>query len=137
MALHPTEFTFASASADSIKKWQFPGGHFLDNFDGHDTIINSLSINEDNVVVTGGDDGSLKFWDWDSGYNFQSTITKNQPGSLDNEAAIYASTFDRSGSRLITCEGDKTIKIWKEDDKSSQETHPIIGWDKYQVKKHY
>ena len=31
MALHPTEFTFASASADSIKKWQFPGGHFLDN----------------------------------------------------------------------------------------------------------
>ena len=23
------------------------------------------------------------------------------------------------------------------DDKSSKETHPIIGWDKYQVKKHY
>ena len=33
MALHHTEFTFASASADSIKKWEFPGGNFLDNFD--------------------------------------------------------------------------------------------------------
>ena len=25
----------------------------------------------------------------------------------------------------------------KEDEKSSKETHPIIGWDKYQIKKHY
>ena len=137
LALHPTEFTFASASADSIKKWHFPAGHFLDNFDGHDSIINTISINEDNVMFTGGDDGSINFWDWDSGYNFQSTLTKNQPGSIDGEAAIYASTFDRSGSRLITCEGDKTIKIWKEDEQCSKETHPITGWNKYQIKKHY
>jgi hypothetical protein len=29
---------------------------------------------------------------------------------------IYAMTFDQSGSRLITCEADKTIKIYKEDE---------------------
>jgi pleiotropic regulator 1 len=29
---------------------------------------------------------------------------------------IYAMTFDHSGSRLITCEADKTIKIYKEDE---------------------
>ena len=29
LALHPTEFTFASGGADSIRKWRFPDGDFL------------------------------------------------------------------------------------------------------------
>lgn len=37
-------------------------------------------------------------------------------GSMDSEAGVYAMTFDQSGSRLITCDADKTIKIYKEDD---------------------
>ena len=36
-------------------------------------------------------------------------------GSLDSEAGILCSTFDRSGSRLIVGEADKSIKIYKED----------------------
>ena len=36
-----------------------------------------------------------------------------QPGSLDSEAGIFALCFDKSESRLISCEGDKTIKIYK------------------------
>jgi WD40 repeat protein len=62
-----------------------------------------------------GDNGSLHFWDWRSGYNFQRIHTAVQPGSIDSEAGIFASTFDKSGCRLITCEADKTIKIYKED----------------------
>ena len=31
-----------------------------------------------------------------------------------SKAGIYAMTFDNSGSRLITCETDKTIKFYKE-----------------------
>jgi pleiotropic regulator 1 len=34
-------------------------------------------------------------------------------------------TFDQSGSRLLTCEADKTIKIYKEDENASEETHPV------------
>ena len=34
-----------------------------------------------------------------------------QPGSLDSEAGIFKMCFDHSGSRLITCEADKTIKV--------------------------
>lgn len=37
-------------------------------------------------------------------------------GSMDSEAGVFAMTFDQSGSRLITCDADKTIKIYKEDD---------------------
>jgi pleiotropic regulator 1 len=85
-------------------------------------------VNRDGVLFTGGDDGSMKFWDWKTGYNFQTTQTTVQPGSLAGEAAIYGSTFDRTGSRLITVEADKTIKIWKEDPNATPETHPLVNW---------
>lgn len=58
----------------------------------------------------------MYFWDWKTGYNFQRLQTIPQPGSIDPEMGIYAMTFDHSGSRLITCEADKTIKIYKEDE---------------------
>lgn len=58
----------------------------------------------------------MHFWDWRTGYNFQRLQASVQPGSLDSEAGIFAMTFDLSSSRLITCEADKTIKIYKEDD---------------------
>ncbi len=33
----------------------------MHNFSGHDSIVNTLSINQDNVMVSGGDDGTLVF----------------------------------------------------------------------------
>jgi len=123
--LHPDEFSFASGGADNIKKWKLPEGSFMQNLGGHNSIINSLSLNQDNVLFSGSDNGSMYFWDWKSGYNFQQLQTIPQPGSLESEAGIFASTFDLSGSRLITCEADKTIKIWKEDEEATPESYPI------------
>ena len=114
LVLHPEEFTFASASVDNIKKWKFPHGEFLHNFSGHGAIINSLAVNQDNVMVSGADDGSLVFWDWGSGQCFQGEKSVAQPGSLVSEAGIYYCTFDRTGLRLLTCEADKSIKVWGE-----------------------
>lgn len=125
LATHPTEFTFASASTGSIKQWKCPEGDFMQNFDGQNAIINTLSVNDENVMFSGGDNGSMSFWDWKTGYQFQSIDTMAQPGSLDAEAGIMASTFDRTGLRLITGEADKTIKIWKEDENATPETHPV------------
>lgn len=34
---------------------------------------------------------------------------------MDSESGIFAMTYDKSGSRLITAEADKTVKIYKED----------------------
>ncbi|KAI9141982.1 putative Pre-mRNA splicing protein prp5 [Paraphysoderma sedebokerense] len=125
LALHPTEYSFASASPDNIKQWKLPETKFIQNCSGHRAIVNTLSANSDNVMFSGGDNGSMYFWDWKSGYNFQKVDTVAQPGSLSSEAGIFASTFDRTGSRLFTCEADKTIKVWKEDEKATPETHPI------------
>lgn len=84
-----------------MKKWEAKEGTFLRNFSGHNAIINSVAINQDGVMVSGGDNGSMRFWDYKTGYCFQSEATKAQPGSLDSEAGIYASTFDKTG--LYVC----------------------------------
>ncbi|GAB0134886.1 pre-mRNA-splicing factor prp46 [Epichloe bromicola] len=125
LAVHPTEFTFASASTGSIKQWKCPEGAFMQNFEGQNAIINTLSVNQNNVMFSGADNGSMGFWDWKTGHRFQSLDTTAQPGSLDAEAGIMSSTFDRSGLRLICGEADKTIKIWKPDEKATAETHPL------------
>ena len=86
-----------------------------------------------NVCFSLGDNGSLYFWDWKTGYNFQRKQTVLQPGSIDSEAGIYAATFDKSGTRLITCEADKTIKIYKEDD-SAVSFWAISAFTKFRVR---
>eukprot|EP00824_Muranothrix_gubernata_P002324 TRINITY_DN1273_c0_g1_i1.p1 TRINITY_DN1273_c0_g1~~TRINITY_DN1273_c0_g1_i1.p1 ORF type:complete len:545 (+),score=98.83 TRINITY_DN1273_c0_g1_i1:3-1637(+) len=123
--VHPTEYTMASASADNIKKWKFPEGSFLQNISGQRAVLNALAVNRDNVLVAGADNGNMDFFDWKTGYNFQQMQTRVQPGSLESEAGIFGMAFDRTGSRLIVGEADKSIKVYKEDDTATLETHPI------------
>ncbi len=49
------------------------------------------------------------------------------PGSLVSEVGTFAMTFDHTGSRLITCEADKTIKMYKEGDSATKESH-LVNW---------
>lgn len=125
LASHPTEWTFASGSSGQIKQWKCPEGAFMQNFDGHNSIINTLSVNEDNVMFSGGDNGSIAFWDWKTGHKFQHEESIAQPGSLDAEAGIMSSMFDLTGLRLITGEADKTIKVWKQDENATEDSHPL------------
>ena len=129
MSFHPEEYTFVSGASDNMKVWKCPEGEFLRNISGHHSIINDVAINQDNVLVSCADDGSMKFWDWKSGYNFQTMESKPQPGSISSEAGIFCAEFDKSSLRLITGECDKTIKIWKEDEEATEETHPVdLNW---------
>uniref|UniRef100_A0A669EN48 Pleiotropic regulator 1 n=1 Tax=Oreochromis niloticus TaxID=8128 RepID=A0A669EN48_ORENI len=125
LVLHPRQYTFASGSADNIKQWMFPDGNFIQNLSGHNAIINTLAVNSDGVLVSGADNGTIHMWDWRTGYNFQRIHAAVQPGSLDSESGIFACMFDHSESRLITAEADKTIKVYKEDDTATEESHPV------------
>lgn len=127
LAAHPSEHTFASGAADNIKKFRLPEGEFLHNMlQQQRAIINCLAVNQDGVMASGGDNGSLNFWDWRSGNVFQESQSIVQPGSLDAEAGIYAMGFDMTGTRLVTCEADKTIKMWKQDEHATPDSHPIL-----------
>lgn len=61
-----------------------------------------------------GDNGSMTWWDYKTGLPFQTSQDIAQPGSLEAESGIFASTFDQTGSRLILGCADKTIKIYSE-----------------------
>jgi pleiotropic regulator 1 len=121
LATHPTEFTFATGSTSTIKQWKCPEGAFMQNFEGHNAIINTMSVNDQNVFFSGGDNGSMSFWDWKSGHRFQALDTTAQPGSLDAESGLMSSIFDNSGSRLICGEADKTSKF-------SVDYVEFVGW---------
>lgn len=56
LTIHPTEYSFASGSSggNNIKKWKCPEGAFVHNFSGHDAIINTVAVNEDGVMFSGG-----------------------------------------------------------------------------------
>lgn len=124
--IQPTfENSFLSCAADSLKKWKGRDGVFLKNFTGHNSVVNAATINESGVTISAADDGTMSFWDYNTGYCFQKIRSIVQPGSLDAENAIYAAEFDLTGTRLITGEADKTIKIWKEEEYASEITHPI------------
>uniref|UniRef100_T1IU65 Pleiotropic regulator 1 n=1 Tax=Strigamia maritima TaxID=126957 RepID=T1IU65_STRMM len=125
LAFHPKLYMFASGSPDNIKQWKCPDGKFVQNLSGHNAIVNCLAVNSDGVFVSGGDNGTLFLWDWKTGYNFQRIQAPVQPGSIESEAGIFSCCFDHSGTRLITTEADKTIKIYREDETATEESHPI------------
>lgn len=134
LAVHPTEFSFASGSTggNNIKKWKCPDGAFVHNFSGHEAIVNTLSVNAEGAFFSGGgsqpynatteiadwyslvlsgDNGTITWWDYKTGLPFQHMEDVPQPGSLDAEAGVFCSTFDQTATRLITGGADKTIKV--------------------------
>ncbi|EHM99931.1 Prp46p [Saccharomyces cerevisiae x Saccharomyces kudriavzevii VIN7] len=129
-ALHPKEFSVASACTDDIRSWGIADGSLLTNFESEKTgIINTLSINQDDVLFAGGDDGTLSFYDYKSGHKYQSLATREMVGSLESERSVLCSTFDKTGLRLITGEADKSIKIWKQDETATRESDPGLVWN--------
>jgi len=124
LLFHPVQYTFCSGSGDNLKVWKCPKGRFLRNFDKPPfSVINTLAINQNDVIVSGHQTGHLIFWDWKTGYSFQKILSYPQPGSIDAEAGIKECSFDGTGTRLITVETDETIKIWKEDEDSKNTDH--------------
>ena len=63
--------------------------------------MNDFSINHDNVMATAGDDGSINFWDYKSGFRYQQLMSKVQPGSLSSENGIFACLFDKCGDTML------------------------------------
>lgn len=114
LVMHPQEMTMCSGDANgNLKQWLLPGGELLNEFGEADNrkIINTLSINPgSNTLFAGYDDGNMEFYDYVSGELVQKDNSTPVPGS--DESTIYASSFDMLGLRLISCEGDKSIKIW-------------------------
>ena len=118
LSLNPSEFSFVSASTGSIKKFAFPEGRFMQNFefdsDEKRSIIPAIQVHRSgDFIVAGSESGFLKFWDWKSAKLVQTLPIKTLPGSLESESGVQALAFDITGERIIACVGDKTIQMFK------------------------
>ena len=60
LAMSRRQMTFVSGGADNIKQWHSKEGTFLRNFAGHNAVVNAMALNDDDMLVSGGDDGSLR-----------------------------------------------------------------------------
>ena len=78
-------------------------------------------MNSDGVLVSGGEEGKLYFWDDESGEIFQKIKTTIQPGSLECESQIFDCIFDMTETRLIITGCDKTIKMFKQVDEEEED----------------
>jgi hypothetical protein len=76
------------------------------NFTGHEAIINTLSVNEDGVMFSGADNGTLTMWDYATGLPFQHLKDIPQPGSLDAEAVSVRLDFADAGCVLLDVRQD-------------------------------
>jgi pleiotropic regulator 1 len=97
------EHSFVSGAADCLKKWQGKDGRLIQTWNSNNNnssrppsssgasssgnnklmLVNALAVNDDGVLVSGGDDGTMHFWDYATGHNFQTARSVAQPGSLD------------------------------------------------------
>jgi hypothetical protein len=77
----------------------------------------------------------LTFWDYATGTPFQTMDDVPQPGSLEAEAGVFCSTFDQTGTRLITGGADKTIKVRFH--LCDNDSIPLtLTWDRYTLSRH-
>ena len=104
LASHPHDYAFASASADNIKKFSLPTGDFLHNMlQQQRAIVNCIACNEDGVVVSGADNGSL--WcgipaQWNNSSLFSVIFEFCQGMIALAESGILAATLSLRPGRL-------------------------------------
>ena len=95
LAVHPTEFTFASGSTGSIKQWKCPEGAFMQNFEGQNAIINTLSVNQNNVFFSGGESSAASSPPFYEMLTFGAQVTMDRWDSGTGRQAIGSSHWTR------------------------------------------
>ncbi|PHU06290.1 Pleiotropic regulator 1 [Capsicum chinense] len=98
-------------SADcTIKIWDLSSARLKGTLTDHDEQVGGLAVSSRNAYMFSvGDDKQVKCWD----------IEQNKV--IHSFRGHYALAFDGTGTRLISCEADKTIKIWKQDEIATPE----------------
>lgn len=115
---------FAGADNGSLWFWDWTSGN---SFQQQDTIVQPGSLESEAGVCAGSGCALLLC---PAGAHADvlcgAATLKPERSALACTAGIYAMSFDVTGSRLVTCEADKTIKMWKEDETATPESHPVI-----------
>lgn len=147
LALSPSGGHLVSCGADEIRLWEMNDGNFYGNAStivpsSHATSLSaeeemsywwsSCAMSARGTLAVGSQDGHLVFYDWNEQVEkkdvreksihptvvpFYRTTTTSISGTREGEGGIQAMVFDISGTRLITAESDKSVKLWQRKEK--------------------
>lgn len=147
LALSPSGGHLVSCGADEIRLWEMNDGNFYGNastivpsshassFSAEEEMSywwSSCAMSARGTLAVGSQDGHLVFYDWNEQVEkkevreksihpkvvpFYRTMTTSISGTREGEGGIQAMVFDISGTRLITAESDKSVKLWQRKEK--------------------
>jgi eukaryotic-like serine/threonine-protein kinase len=114
--LSPDQRTLLSAGEDRdpfnpqlfpVKSWDFKTGEVPNTLnEGHTEAIRTLSLSADgSLLVSGGDDNTVKLWDMTTG--------KLRQTFKGHTAPVTSVALSQDGKTLISGSEDKTLKIWE------------------------
>ena len=104
----------------SVRIWDAASGQQLQQLEGHDDEVNSVSFSQDGKrIVSGSWDRSGRIWDAASGQQLQQLE--------GHEREVTSVGFSTDGKRIVSGSGDKSVRIW--DAASGQQLQQLEGHD--------
>jgi WD40 repeat protein len=110
------------ASADSggsVQLWDVGGGRLLGTLTGHIGAVNAVAFGSDDLLATGGADGTIRRWD---------TAAQREVGApLVAGREVRDVVFDPAGTTLTSTGADAAIRFW-DAETGAPRRGPITGF---------
>jgi WD40 repeat protein len=112
VAISPDEQRIASGSVDgTVRLWDMQGKPIGAPFLGHKGMVTSVAFSprdEDKVIASGGKDGGIRLWRYETGLEGQPA---GQP-IYGHQGAVSAVVFSPDRRNIISAGVDTTIRVW-------------------------
>ena len=114
----------ATTKEESIGIYDINNTKLLNSYEEHSDVItglNTLDLKQENnsELVSCSYDNSIKIWSIDNKNNYQLKVTKNFNGHSNWVFRVYyfsANIQLNSNKYILSCSGDKTLKLWNVND---------------------
>ncbi|KAI8886400.1 WD40 repeat-like protein [Backusella circina FSU 941] len=122
---HPKGILVSSSMDGTVKAWDLQHKKSLGNLEGHTGLVKCLQL-DDARLLTGADDGSIKYWDLSNLPDTNSVFSSSNSSSTGGECTMgdFTSSFSLEGHQgeitafyadhqyVVSGSSDKTMKQW-------------------------